>query len=408
MLAGREHSLRLLLMGLLWVGVRYPGFARAEENMPIKVGALFQLVGPSAVYGRHGSQGAKMAEREINERGGVLGRKLEVLVTDEGSAGTVVREARKYILEDKVDFLIGVDGSSVALAVSAEAEKHRKIVFFTHAGAGRLTGRLCQRYAFRLVPNAVMDARAGALMVKDKPAQRWYGIGEDSDYGRDSWGTFQIAIREVKPDVLFVGESWPKPFTSDYAPIIRQAMQAKPDAVWSTLWGGNLVAFIREARSLGFFRQIKFFVNPGGASLGVLAALGNEMPGGLWLSTPYWFLYPDSVHNRVFVGAYEALYGEYPADVAMSGYSAIYLLKQAIEEVGSLDPERIAAKLEGMTYRDPEGLKTIRREDHQVIEDVIWGRTAKSGKYPFRILDDLVVVPGDKIMRPVEETGCQL
>jgi branched-chain amino acid transport system substrate-binding protein len=185
-------------------------------------------------------------------------------------------------------------------------------------------------------------------------------------------------------------------------------MQAKPDAVWSTLWGGDLVAFIRKAKSLNFFEQIKIFVNPGGASLGVLVPLGDEMPGGLWVSTPYWFLYPGSVNNRVFVRAYRALYGEDPADVAMSSYSAIYLLKKAIEEVGSVDTEEIVAKLEGITYSDPEGVKTIRMGDHQLIEDVVWGRTTKSDKYPFRVLDDLVVVPGKEVVRSMEETGCEM
>lgn len=403
---GWERCLRLLLIALLSVAVGLPGIAWAEEHTPIKVGGLFQLIGPAAEHGRHGSQGAKMAEKEINERGGILGRKLQILLTH-GGISTAVPETRRYILEEEVDFLIA-DVSSVALAVSEEAERQQKIVLFTHAAASQLTGRSCHRYAFRLVSNAVMDAHAGMFVIRDMPAKRWYGIVENSDYGRDSWEAFQAAIRKVKPDVLFVGESWPNPFTSDHASFIQEAMQAKPDAVWSTLWGGDLVAFIRKAKSLKFFEQVKFFVNPRGASLAVLAALGDEMPRGLWVSTPYWFLYPGSVPNQVFVDAYKSLYGEYPADVAMSSYSAVYLLKQVIEEVGSLDPEGIVDKLEGTSYRDPEGLKTIRREDHQVIDDVIWGRTTQSDKYPFRILDDVVVVPGEKIMRSVEETGCQM
>ena len=404
---GCERSLCLLLTSLFWVGVWFPGFAWAEDSTPIKVRALFQLIGRAAEHGRHGSQGAKMAEKEINERGGILGRKLEVLLTHEGTA-TAEQGTRRYIFEDQVDFLVGVDVSSVALAVSAEAARQKKIVLFTHAPASRLTGRSCHRYTFRLVPNAVMDARAGAFVFTDKPAERWYGIVENSEYGRDSWGAFQAAIRKVKPDVVVVGESWPEPFASDYAPVIQETVQAMPDAVWSTLWGGDLVAFVREARSVNFFERVKFFANPGGASLSVLAALGDEMPGGLWVSTPYWFLHPDSVSNEVFVRAYRSLYGEYPADVAMSTYSAIHLLKQVIEEAGSLDPDGIVGKLEGMTYRDPEGLKTIRREDHQAIKDVIWGRTTSSDEYPFRVLDDLVVVPGEKIVGSVEETGCEM
>lgn len=405
---GKRRSLRLMLLVPFWVGAFLPFSGWAMDNPPVKIGALFQLTGPDAAYGRHGSQGAKMAEKEINERGGVLGRKLQVSMVHEGIAAIGVEEVLKYILEGGVDFLLGVDSSSVALAVSRVAKRHRKIILFTHAPGAQLTGTACHRYAFRVVNNAVMDARAAARVMKDKPAKRWYGIGPDSEYGRGSWDEFRTALNKVKSDVLFVGESWPKHFTYDYTSVINAAIQAKPDAVWSTLWGNDLVTFIRQAQSVGFFERVKFFVNPAGASLAVLGPLGSKMPGGVWVSARYWFLYPDGLENEIFVKAYRALYGEYPADVALSSYSAIHLLKRVIEEVGSLDTERIVEQLEGITYRDPEGMKTIRKEDHQVIKDVVWGRTTKSRKYPFRILDDFVVVPGDELIRSDEETGCQM
>ena len=403
----RRCILWFFLWALLCAEALLPGFGWAQESPSIKIGTLFQMAGSGAEYGRHGSQGARMAEKEINERGGILGRRLEVFVAHEGVPTVAVDKTLTYILEEGVDFLVGVDSSSVASAVSAVAKQHRKIILFTHAAADQLTGRACHRYAFRIVPNAIMDARAAALVMKDRPAKRWYGIGAGSEYGRDAWETFQAALRKVRPDVEFVGEFWPRRFTADYTSVIQAVMEAKPDGVWSTLWGHELVAFVRQALPLGFFERVRFFVNPGGASLGVLGPLGDEMPAGLWVSAGYWFTYPDSVENRVFVKAYRALYGEYPADVALASYSAVHLLKRVIEEVGSLDTERIVERLEGITYRDPEGVKTIRREDHQVVKDVVWGRTTRSARYPFRILDDLVVIPGEELVRSVQETGCR-
>jgi branched-chain amino acid transport system substrate-binding protein len=394
----------LVAMGAAVLG----GSGWAEFDNPIKIGALFQMIGPEAEYGRHGIQGARLAEKEINERGGVLGRKLQILVAHEGVATVGAQEARRFIREDGVDFLMGVDSSSVALAVSQEAKAHRKIVLFTHARASALTGRVCHRYAFRVASSAVMDARAAAVIMRDKPAKRWYGIGPDAEYDRDAWEVFQTALRKLRPDAVFVGESWTRGYTSDYTAVLNAALDAEPDAVWSTLWGRDLVTFIRQAQHLGFFERVKFFVNPGGASLGVLVPLGEEMPGGLWVSAGYWFLHPESVENRVFVNAYRALYAEYPADVALASYSALHLLRRVIEEVGSLDTEKIAERLEGITYRDPEGVKTIRQEDHQVVKDGIWGRTSKSDRFPFRILDDLVVVPVRDLVRVGDDTGCRM
>ncbi len=408
MMVPRKYHPCVLLIALVLAWALLPDFGWVQDKPPIKIGALFQLTGPEAEYGRHGSQGARMAEKEINERGGILGRMLQVIVTHEGSTATGVEEARRYILKDHVDFLMGLDSSSVALAVSAEAKNHRKIILFTHADAEPLTGQACHRYAFRVVNNAVMDARAAAIVVKNKMAKRWYGIVPDSESGLSSWEAFRVTLRKVKPDVVFLGESLVKSWASDYRQTLDAAIRAKADAVWSTLSGRDLVTFIRQAQSSGFFERVKFFVNPAGASLAVLGPLGSEMPGGLWVSARYWFLYPDGIENQVFVDAYRTLYGEYPADVALSSYAAIYLLKRVIEEVGSLDTDKIIARLEGITYHDPEGVKTIRGEDHQVINDAVWGRTAKSDKYPFRILDDLVVVPGTELMRSVEETGCRM
>ncbi len=404
----RRYHLLFVIVAPMLAGVVLAGLGWAEEQPPIKIGAMFQLTGPGAEYGRHGSQGAKMAEKEINERGGILGRKLHVMVTNEGTAATGVQEARKYILKDRVDFLLGLDSPGVAIAVSAEAKTHRKIILFTHVGADTLTGQACHRYAFRVVDSAIMDARAAAFVMKDKLAKRWYGIGPDSEYARSAWDDFQTALQKIKPGVVFVGESWLKPWESDYTRTFDAALEAKPDAVWSTLSGKDLVTFIRQAQSSGFFARVKFFVSPAGASLAVLGPLGSEMPGGLWVSARYWFLYPDGIENQVFVEAYRALYDEYPADVALSSYSAVYLLKRVIEEVGAVDTEKIVDALEGITYRDPEGFKTIRSEDHQVIKDVVWGRTTRSDTYPFRILDDLVVVPGRAVVQSVEETGCRM
>ena len=90
-----------------------------------------------------------------------------------------------------------------------------------------------------------------------------------------------MAILKVNPDALFVGESWLKPWTSDYTHVLDAAVTAKPDAVWSTLEGNDLVTFVKQAQSFGFFERVKFFVNPAGASLAVLGPLGDKMPGGL-------------------------------------------------------------------------------------------------------------------------------
>jgi branched-chain amino acid transport system substrate-binding protein len=123
----------------LWILALSLGPVRAQGQQPIKVGALFILSGNFAGYGKSGSQGAQLAAEEINARGGVLGRPIQlVVVDDQGNPEVGVREARRLILQEKVDFLFGIDSSSVALAVAPLTDEYKIPLVVTHAATPHL------------------------------------------------------------------------------------------------------------------------------------------------------------------------------------------------------------------------------------------------------------------------------
>ncbi|RPJ00359.1 MAG: ABC transporter substrate-binding protein, partial [Deltaproteobacteria bacterium] len=105
------------------------GFA-AEK--PIKLGVMFVMSGPMGGYGKHGKQAVQLAVEEINAEGGILGRKTEaIFADDEMKVDKGVQIVKKFISEDKVDFIIGPTSSAVALALADLVEQQKKILVLT-------------------------------------------------------------------------------------------------------------------------------------------------------------------------------------------------------------------------------------------------------------------------------------
>lgn len=196
------------------------GEATAQDQ-PIKIGVLFVMTGPMGGYGKHGKQAVELAMDEINAQGGISGRKLQALFADtelKVPKGTEI--AKRFILEDKVDFLIGPTSSGVAVAVSQVATENKKILVLTQAAADSLTGSQFSRYQFATLSNAMMHARAGAYYVASKPYKKWMCIGPNYNYGWDSWAQFKAKLKELRPEAEFVGELWPKLTEPDFRPFI--------------------------------------------------------------------------------------------------------------------------------------------------------------------------------------------
>ncbi len=380
------------------------GLAMAQAG-PIKIGEINVLSGSFAAYGKSGKQGALLAVEEINASGGVLGRKLELTQVDgQAKPDAALQEAKRLILNEKVNFLFGVDSSSVALALAPLTNEYKIPLIVTHAATQALTEQ-CNPYVFRTSNNARMDAFAAADLAAKLPYKRWANIGPDYEFGRASWQDFIARLKQQRSDVVVVGEQWPKGGESNYTSYITALVQEQPEAVFSALWAGDLVTFVRQANAFGFFKQIKLFVDPVGAALESIGPLGKEAPQNELFSTRYWFLYPDSPRNKAFVEAYRKRWGEYPSYNAEEHYAGVHMLAQAIKKARSIDAEAIKRAFEadgGMTFEAPEGKKWMRPADHQVFENLFWGYTTSSNQYPFVVLRDIQVVPEKDTVYPTK------
>src|SRR5215467_14070362 len=242
---------RTLLVALLALVVAVPFGAHAQK--PIKVGFPIILSGPGALFGEPASKCAQMFVDEINAKGGVLGRKMELVIRDtKGQPDEAVRVAREMILKDNVDFLVGTLTSAEGPAVSVVA-KENKIVFIAPIPkTDQLTAPdKLHPYVFRVASNTTIEGRSAAEIVAKWPVTKVATVSFDYAYGQDVTKAFVEHIKKLKPSVDIVDQQWPKLGENDYTPFINAQMAKKPEAVFSSLWGGHFLNFTKQAKPLG-------------------------------------------------------------------------------------------------------------------------------------------------------------
>ena len=398
----------LLAISLAVSALGLTGPASAQE--PIKIGAIYLMSGAFATYGEFARDGIQHAVDEINAEGGIMGRQVEFLMEDStGKANVAIQAARKLVYQDGVDVLMGLDSSGVANGVAPVVPELGKTFLITHAATPDVTGKLCNKYVFRNSVNVNQNLKSAAILANESGAKNWTTIGPDYAFGHQSWEFFEKYLSELNPDATFSDSpAFPKFMAEDFTPFINKVISEKPDGVMVSLWGGDLVNFVRQANNLGFFDQDFKVLMTLAAATEVLTALGDQMPEGVTVGTRYWFLANDSQVNKDFVKAYHDRYGNYPSYNAQNAYAAVYTYKAAIEKAGSVEADAIAAALEDITVEAPVGTYTIRAGDHQAVLDGNWGVTKASPDYPIRILDPIHVFPGEEITPPVSETGCKM
>lgn len=374
--------------------------ASAQEG-PIKIGLTTDLTGIAAAYARGQVNGVELAIAEINAAGGIKGRKLELLVRDSQlrpELGT--SHTRDLITREKVDYLIGPDASSVGVAVSAVAKQYKKVVVMTIPNTPRLVGELFHPYFFTIVPSGTMLARAIAEGL-DKKYKNIAFIGGDYEASHQAVKYFGDWLAKVNPDAKITNTQWPKLGEPDFTPYITQLLAAKPDLIFSYLWGSDLIAFIKQAKPYGLFEQTKFSTL---LFLDDLRALGDEMPDGIigqMYAPPFG---TKGAKMDDFIQKYQAKYGQYPSDWSVMAYDGMMILAQGIKNASSFDQDAVVKALEATKYEGLQGGTTTFREvDHQGNVPSFLGTTGKDPKLPFKTLVDIKRIEADKVWPTPQE-----
>jgi branched-chain amino acid transport system substrate-binding protein len=392
--------LRVLTM-LLALALAAPMPASAQKA--IKVGMPIPLSGPPALFGDPASKGAQMYVDELNAKGGVLGRKIELVIRDsKADANEAVRVAREMILKDNVDFLVGTLTSAEGPAVSVVA-KENKIVFIAPIPkTDQLTAAdKLHPYVFRISANTTMEGRSAAEIVAKWPVTKVATIAFDYAYGQDVTKAFVDHIKKIKPSVQIVDQQWPKLGEQDYNPFINAQMAKKPEAIVSSIWGGFFVTYAKQGKALGMFDAVKYnFLGLGEAGTPeTTKSMGADYPVGIWANTYDAFYWGESAAHREYTERLSKyLKDEYPSSWAIQGYTGMQFLAEGIKKAGSTDSDKVAKALLGLTIDTPIGKQTIREKDHQANRGQLYGKTVKDPKFPFAIIKPVEYVDPTKFM----------
>ena len=353
-------------------------------------------------------KGMEMAVEEINAKGGVNGKKIELISRDDNAnPGDAVRVAEELISREKVDVLAGAFLSNTGLAL-ADFAKQKK---FFYLAAEPLTDKIVwssgNRYTYRLRPSTYMQV---AMLVPEAvklKKKRWAVVYPNYEYGQSSVATFKQLLKAAQPDVEFVGEQAPPLGKVDAGSVVQALADSKPDAIFNVLFGADLSKFVREGNTRGLFKG-RDVVSVLTGEPEYLDALKDEAPTG-WVVTGYPWYGVKTPEHKAFLDAYQAKFKDYPRLGSVVGYTAIYSIAEGVKKAGSTDTEKLVTAFKGLELMSPFGKFHYRAQDNQSTMGAYVGKTKNDGgkgvMVEYVYLDGSTFQPTDeevKKMRPAD------
>jgi branched-chain amino acid transport system substrate-binding protein len=393
------RSRRLLVLITAGLALSWAAPAAAQ---PIKLGDINSYSGIGAPFTGPYRVGVEMAIEEINAKGGVLGRKLEVVFRDDkGQPAEAVKHAQELVESEKVALIAGGFLSNVGLAVSDWAKQNKTMYVVAEALTEAITWSKGHDHAVRLRPNTYEQGRMLAEKAGKMKHVKWATIGPNYEYGKRAWETFRDRLKEMKPEVQIVGEHWPTLGKIEPGPLVTAIMSQSPDALYVSLFGSDWLAFVREAQKRGLFQ--KMFVV--GILLGepeYIDPLGTEAPEGMLVTGYPWYDIKSQAHQD-WAARYTKRGDKHPMLGSLIGYVTYQSVAEAIRKAGSTDTAKLVAAFKGLKVDTPIGPITFRAIDGQSTMGAWVGTTKIDPARGLGIMVNHEYIPGEKVLPTDDE-----
>jgi branched-chain amino acid transport system substrate-binding protein len=367
----------------------------ASSQGTIKIGEMNSYKSQPAFLDPY-KKGWELAVEEINAKGGVLGKKIEVISRDDGAnPGEAVRVADELVTREGVNILAGTFLSHIGLAVTNFAGQ--KKVFFLAAEplTDKVTWQNGNKYTYRLRASTYMQVAMlmpAAIAAKKK---RWALVYPNFEYGQSAAENFKALLKKAQPDVEFVTEQAPPLGKVDAGAVAQAVDDAKPDAIFNVLFGPDLTKFVREGNTRGTFKN-RTVVSLLTGEPEYLDPLKDEAPVG-WIATGYPWNKIKTPEHVAFVAAYQKKYNDYPRLGSIVGYVTFKSLAAGIAKAGSTDTEKLVEAFKDLKVDSPFGPFQYRASDHQATMGCFVGKIAlENGKgtmTDFKYVDGASVLP---------------
>lgn len=338
----------------------FAGQALAQDE-PVNLGIVTFLSGPAS--GPFGIPSANAAELMIDalnkgevpapyQTMGLGGRSIVPIVIDEAGGTTKqVTEFRNMVERRGVHAVVGYISSGSCLGIAPVAEELKTLTVFFDCGTPRIFEEADYRYVFRTAAHGAMDNIGAAryLLAKQPELAAYAGINQNYAWGQDSWRDFHEAIKVLKPDAAVETEQFPKLFAGQYNAEITALIVSGAQAVHTSLWGGDLEAFLIQAGGRGLAQRTQLVVTTGE---NLMYTMADNLPEGIILGArgPYGVFAEPSPLNQWFRDSYEARFGTPPTYPSYHMAQAILGLKAAWEASATSDIESVIDAFENAEF----------------------------------------------------------
>jgi len=388
-----------------------PQFIRkARGATPLRIGMIDPLTGVYAAPAQNEVMGARLAVQQINAKGGILGRQVELLVEDSANdVGTGVQKARKLIERDQVDFLIGDVNSGVAQAIAQVTNEKRVLHMVSGGHTDTITGSDCKWNVFRVCNTTSMEANSVADVLFTKYGKKWHFITPDYAFGHTLQKAAAANLQRLGGTIT--GNELAPLGTTDFSAYLIKARAAKPDVLLVLPQGSDMVNCLKQIAQFGLDKQLHI----GGLQqeLESLEAMPPEARVGVWMFEWYW-KQPGVAGVEKFVADIRKVNGgKVPTARHWFGYTSVRTYAAVANKENTLDARKLAEALGGFELADDIKLQPnkcyYRKGDHQLMTSAFVGQAlSQPGGDPEDLFRVDQVVAGDKTAPAENTTGCNL
>ncbi len=389
----------------------FPAISYGQADA-IKIGHLTPRTGFLGTLGEYAVLAADLAVEEINAKGGVLGRKIDLIKEDSVNPQTASTKAERLIERDKVACIVGEISSASCLAIAQVAQRTKNLFVNTGGNSDALRGSNCNKYMFHVESQNSMYVKTvgRALLAQNLvKGKKWYSLTADYAFGHD---LLRVAKRFMEANGgQFAADELVPTDAADFSAFLVKIRNAKPDLVVSNLAGVQITNFLKQYSEFGLDFPVAGF----GFDTAVAWGAGKGNFFGTWPLV--WHHLIDTPGSKAFVAAFTKKYNKPPENQAWGDYISLHILAKSINEIKSAEAVKLIEHWEKGAKFDL--LKTregyFRAYDHQLMHEMyaVEALKAKDLKNQWDIYKPSAPVPGpseplEAIAATQEENVCKM
>lgn len=369
---------------------------------PLKIGVITFTTGLAGNNGTVGIRASQIWGDQVNAKGGILGRKIKLLMEEETTPKECIDKFRKLTLKDNCDAVVGIISTGNSLALAPVAEQLEQLCFFwdgtTQNGLDETI--LHPKYTFRSCNNE-MEAVGGAILTAKyfPKVKRVALINDDYSYGRCCSEAYATVLKRLIPKTEVVLELWPKLGTTDYSSHIAAIKEAKPDIVASSFWSAHAAVFLNQAAAVGLLKNTKACMMSAGLAHEALKKAFTP-PGIIVGYNSLFFKWTDAWPLlKDFNQKYHKRFNQWPYNNSDHAYFVLEAYKIGVEKVYALTgkwptKKQIADILPYIEVETPAGYRSW-SSDKRMLCNFHMGLTTHNNPY------DFVTISPVEVLNPV-------